>query len=291
MIIKKAKNILVATLLMTAMAMTVSCGGDDLKKTEKGLYYSFEKENPNAQKAQPGDLIIGEMIVKLDTLTLVDNMGKPDTLFPINPQYADPILYDGLLMLHVGDEATFTYDADSLFKGANPSMIPSELNYKAGTGQKFTYKLKVKSFMTTQEQQVAYEKMVKQLKEEEPAKLQEYLTKNNITVKPTADSLYIIVKEKGNGVKVTEGKEVTVHYTGRLLDGRVFDSSVDRGEPFTFPIGANKVIPGWDKGLMGQTVGSKLQLIIPSSMAYGDGGGMFYPYATLVFDVEIISVK
>ncbi|MBP5546162.1 MAG: FKBP-type peptidyl-prolyl cis-trans isomerase [Bacteroidales bacterium] len=286
MIIKKAKNILVATLLMTAMAMTISCG-DDFKKTEKGLYYSFEKENPEGQKVKEGDVLFGEMTVKFDTMTLSDNSGKPGPILPVHPYIIDPILYEGLLMLHVGDEATFSYDADSLANLMN-GQAPHP-NYKAGTGQKITYKIKVNSVIPWNEY-VAAE--MKKMKDEEPVKLQEFLKQNNINVEPTADSLYIITQQKGKGAKVTEGKEVTVHYTGRLLDGTVFDSSVERGTPFTFHIGANEVIPGWDKGLQGQTEGSKLQLIIPSSMGYGErGSGIIPPYATLVFDVEIISVK
>lgn len=286
MILKNTKNILMAALLMTATTMTVSCGGDDFKTTESGLSYKFEKENPKSQKVKEGDLLIGEMTVKFDTFTLADNAGKPGPILPVNLYMVDPLLYEGLLMLHVGDEATFSYDADSIAKLMNgQSPHPS---YKAGTGQKFTYKIKVDS-ITPWEEYVASE--MKKMKEQEPLLRQEYLKQNNINVQPTADSLYIIVNEKGNGVKVTEGKEVTVHYTGRLLDGRVFDSSVERGTPFTFKIGEGQVIPGWDKGLLGQTVGSKLQLIIPSSMAYGDGGGQMMPYATLVFDIEIISVN
>ena len=87
---------------------------------------------------------------------------------------------------------------------------------------------------------------------------------------------------------------IIVHYTGCLLDGTKFDSSVDRNQPFSFKIGEGQVIQGWDKGLLGQTVGSKLQLVIPSAMAYGErgaGGGQILPYSPLVFDVEIISVK
>ena len=97
----------------------------------------------------------------------------------------------------------------------------------------------------------------------------------------------------GDGASPTSGKPVTVHYTGWLLDGDKFDSSLDRGEPFTFTIGAGQVIRGWDEGVMGMKVGGKRQLVIPPDLGYGSrgaGGGVIPPNATLVFEVELLEV-
>lgn len=96
----------------------------------------------------------------------------------------------------------------------------------------------------------------------------------------------------GTGDTPTIGKEVTVHYTGRLADGTKFDSSVDRNQPFTTKIGVGAVIKGWDEGLMSMRVGGKRQLIIPPELGYGaSGSGTIPPNATLTFDVELLSVK
>lgn len=104
----------------------------------------------------------------------------------------------------------------------------------------------------------------------------------------------------GTGEKATSSKLITVHYTGWLYDaakpgkkGAKFDSSVDHGQPFTFPLGDGFVIPGWDQGLAGMKVGGKRTLIIPPDMAYGSrgAGGVIPPDATLVFDVELIKVQ
>jgi peptidylprolyl isomerase len=85
---------------------------------------------------------------------------------------------------------------------------------------------------------------------------------------------------------------VKVHYTGKLLDGTKFDSSVDRGEPFGFTLGKGQVIKGWDEGIGLMNVGGKATLIIPSSIAYGDRDmGTIPPYSTLVFDVELLEVE
>jgi len=96
----------------------------------------------------------------------------------------------------------------------------------------------------------------------------------------------------GTGTTAVAGKAVKVHYTGWLTTGKKFDSSVDRGEPFSFPLGGGKVIKGWDEGVAGMKVGGKRQLRIPPELGYGarGAGGVIPPNATLIFDVELLDV-
>lgn len=96
----------------------------------------------------------------------------------------------------------------------------------------------------------------------------------------------------GTGAEAQKGKRVSVHYTGRLQDGTKFDSSLDRGEPYTFVLGSGSVIQGWDEGLVGMKVGGKRKLTIPPSMGYGPSGmGPIPPNATLLFDCELMDVQ
>jgi FKBP-type peptidyl-prolyl cis-trans isomerase len=97
----------------------------------------------------------------------------------------------------------------------------------------------------------------------------------------------------GEGDAPVVGRAVSVHYTGTLLDGTKFDSSKDRGQPFTFTLGVGMVIKGWDEGVAGMKVGGQRKLTIPSDLAYGSrgAGGVIPPNATLIFDVELLAVK
>jgi FKBP-type peptidyl-prolyl cis-trans isomerase len=96
----------------------------------------------------------------------------------------------------------------------------------------------------------------------------------------------------GDGALARSGNEVTVHYTGWLLSGRKFDSSVDRGEPFSFSLGRGNVIAGWDEGVAGMKVGGRRKLTIPPDLGYGPygAGNVIPPNATLVFEVELLGV-
>jgi len=112
--------------------------------------------------------------------------------------------------------------------------------------------------------------------------------------------LQTIDQKQGNGAEAVAGKVVVVHYTGWLYDptasdghGAKFDSSLDRGAPFDFPLGSGKVIKGWDEGVVGMKIGGKRTLVIPPQKAYGERGAgrVIPPNATLLFDVELLDVK
>jgi peptidylprolyl isomerase len=109
----------------------------------------------------------------------------------------------------------------------------------------------------------------------------------------TPSGLKYVDLTEGDGATPTTGQTVTVHYTGTLENGKKFDSSRDRGQPFSFKIGVGQVIQGWDEGVGSMKVGGRRTLIIPSELGYGSrgAGGVIPPNATLIFDVELLDVK
>jgi peptidylprolyl isomerase len=117
-----------------------------------------------------------------------------------------------------------------------------------------------------------------------------------MTTQKTASGLQYSIEKEGTGQSPQPGKKVTVHYTGWLDDngkpGTKFDSSIDRGQPFTFTIGVGQVIKGWDEGVMSMKVGEKRRLIIPAELGYGNRGAgrSIPPNATLIFDVELLKI-
>lgn len=136
--------------------------------------------------------------------------------------------------------------------------------------------------------QEAQSKKFGAVKEEGAAYLAENAKKDGVTVLESGLQYEVISEGTGNKPAATDN--VTVHYTGKLTDGTVFDSSVERGQPATFPV--NGVIPGWVEGLQLMTEGSKWTLHIPYNLAYGEqgAGGSIPPFATLIFDVELIKI-
>jgi FKBP-type peptidyl-prolyl cis-trans isomerase FkpA len=108
----------------------------------------------------------------------------------------------------------------------------------------------------------------------------------------TASGLRYLDLAVGDGAEAVAGQQVTVHYAGWLLEGEKFDASVDRGETFSFPLGAGRVIPGWDEGVAGMRVGGHRRLVIPPELGYGEGGypPVIPPDATLVFEVQLFGV-
>ncbi|MDE7381742.1 MAG: FKBP-type peptidyl-prolyl cis-trans isomerase [Muribaculaceae bacterium] len=160
----------------------------------------------------------------------------------------------------------------SVFEGGEPAMQPDEAQKLI---QDYLADLQEKAAKTARE---AGEKFLAD-------------NKINENVKETASGLQYIIEKEGEGEHPTAESEVTVHYTGRLLDGTVFDSSVNRGEPATFPL--NQVIPGWTEGVQLMKEGSKFRFFIPSDLAYGPHGvpNVIPPHATLIFDVELIKIN
>ena len=299
------KQLRMATAMVAGTMLLAACGSSDMKgykQTDEGLYYRFEQQCKDSLQVQEGDVLVGEMTIRLDSTVLRTNVGRTERLMPAVPMY-DGVLHEGLLMMHKGDRAIFAVEADSMAKYMQPNQMPPM--YEPGKGMKFYYEINLQDIVSKEEfaaEQANYAQEMEKARDNEPELIANYVAEHGIKAQPNAKGLYVIVNKKGNGATVAPGREVTISYTGRLLDGTMFDSSNEADckasglqchEPLTYVVGKMGLIAGWDEGIMGQPEGSKLQLIIPSAMAYGSQGAgqMIPPSAPLVFDIDILSVK
>ena len=309
--------------LMAAVAVGLvftiaSCSNSpypDYDATENGLYYQFFKQDESAAKPQEGDIVRLVMSYKnsKDSVLFDSRVGNPSgnnyIEFPLQKSTFKGSFEEALAMMGVGDSASFIISADSVYLTTfkAPSLPPyiekgSVLTFEAKL-EKITSKTEAEAERNKQmEEQRA---MMAKRQAEEGSIFAKYLADNKITAKPTASGLYYIESKKGNGKKPKAGELVKVNYTGKLLDGTVFDTSDEataksagtyderrKYEPYEFPVGKAQVIPGWDEGIMLMSVGSKGQLVIPSSIGYGaQGGGPIPPFSPLVFDVELVAVS
>ncbi len=211
------------------------------------------------------------------------------------PKYKGDLM-EGLAKLAEGDSAQFILPADSfMYKTAGAQVLPDFIR----SGDEILFCVRLLDLIPKAEfeerQRIEMQKQMEDMSAKSAAEKtnrDEYLLKNGITQQPTASGLTVIMEQEGTGPKPQTGQKVTVHYSGYLTNGNKFDSSVDRGEPFSFTLGKGQVIKGWDEGIAMLSAGAKAKLIIPSSIGYGGRGmGSIPAFSTLIFDVELISFE
>jgi FKBP-type peptidyl-prolyl cis-trans isomerase len=215
-------------------------------------------------------------------------MGKPIQLKIAKASFKGDLM-DGLTLLTVGDSASFLINADSLFTKTFGAPRPAFID--SSSFLNFT----VKIISTTTDAALKAEelKAEKENAMKENEVIAKYIADKQITPSKSSSGLMYIITEPGSGEQAQAGKTVKVHYTGRLLDGTKFDSSLDRNDPIEFKLGQGMVIKGWDEGIALLKVGGKALLIIPSNLAYGSrgAGGVIPPFSPLTFEVELVSVQ
>ena len=301
------KSIFSMAMLAIMLMGTISACNDNspypgYKKTDTGLYYQFFKQNTGEQP-KVGDLMDLLISCTVNDTTIIVPKG-PNTLPLEAPLFAGDF-YEGMTMMHKGDSASFIVNIDSTFiKWFHQPSLPAEFN----STDVMRFEVRLDDFYPESEYAVRLgakikkdaEARIEKMKADHPEEtataaqhLTEFLAKNKVNVEPTASGLYYVMTQEGNGEKPEVGQMVQVHYTGKLLDGTVFDSSVERGEPITIPIGVGQVIPGWDEGIMLMSKGEKGVLYIPYYLAYGDrqAGDKITPYSNLVFEVELVDLQ
>lgn len=272
------------------------------QKNQNSLYYQFFTQN-EGELPKIGDLIEMKICCMVnDSTPLIPNtqnmMKLQESSFPGD-------LFEGLAMMHKGDSVSFIVNIDSTFKYLfMQPTLPAE--FKSTDVMRF--EIKVLDFMPEKVFAQKFANEVKNRNAERAAKLRnDYPEETDraaeefayyvglltmFGVEPTASGLYYMVTEEGNGEKPEVGKPVTMHYTGKLLNGTVFDSSVERDQPFQFVLGVGQVIPGWDEGVQLMTKGEKGVFYIPYYLGYGERDmGDIPPFSNLIFEVELIDFE
>ena len=301
----KKSIVMLAAMAMMMVGTMSACAEKNpypgYEKNQNGLYYQFFTQN-EGELPQVGDLIEVKISCMInDTTPLIPNtqnmMKLQSPAFPGD-------LNEGLAMMHKGDSASFIVNTDSTFKYLfMQPTLPAEFN----STDVMRFEIKVVDFMPEKVYAQNFANDVKSRNGQRAAQLQndyadesakaakelaDYLAKNKIEAMPTESGLYYVVTEPGNGEKPEVGKPVTMHYTGKLLNGTVFDSSVERDQPFQFVLGVGQVIPGWDEGVQLMTKGEKGLLYIPYYLAYGERDmGDIPPFSNLIFEVELIDFE
>ncbi len=267
------------------------------EKTETGLYYQIYTDIDDI-KPRPGQILSVHLSYGIKDSVIFDNRDRspePVDIMLMEPLYGSDI-NEGFAMMSKGDSASFIVDAESFFTYNVQSSVPDFIE----PGNKLYFDVVLIDFMDEEdyitEQERISEKLLERSEELarlEKEKLDDYLQKEDIDIKPLESGLIFIEMEKGDGEPVEPGRTVKVHYEGRLIDGTLFDSSIKAGKPIEFEAGRGQVISGWDEGILLMNVGGKAKMIIPSFLAYGKRGiqNIIPPFSTLIFNVEVVDMK
>ena len=303
------KNVVLG-LIAVAMFGIVGCSKyPGYKESDNGLYYKVDKNGSSKVEPNGGGVVLVDIVCKTEKGTVFFDTRKEQvpSYIPLSkPKYKGD-MSEAFWLFKEGDSGSFIVPVDTLTKYGQ-FKLPDSLK-----GQLFYFTIKVDSLIAKdiwnkriEQFQMQQQEAVKNMENSEQEIINSYLKENNITVAPTESGLYIIKNKKGSGKKIEAGNAVSVNYTGFLMDGRVFDTSIESVakkfnvfnpsrpyEPFTLNVGQGEVIQGWDEALLTMSVGDKVKLVIPSKLAYGARamGDMIPAFSTLIFEVEVLEIK
>ncbi len=283
--------------LISILFILISCV-DKEKVLDNGIELKYFK-NGNGIEIQDGEIVmINLQYFDYDGNELLKKVGNDPVVLQKDSSWeSNGIIYDVIDNLVKGDSVFFQLTTEQFFKNAPQSVeVPDSVKNKL-----ISFYCGVQDVMSQSEfedfQRVQYEKMQQEMEQQNENQLSidlelidNYLKENNINATKAESGLHYVVTKKGSGENAAPGDNVTVHYTGMLLNGEVFDSSLERNQPFSFQLGQGMVIRGWDEGITYFNKGSEGTLYIPSSLGYGPSGagGVIPPNAILIFDIQVL---
>ncbi len=300
------KGLLILT--VAALGFAACTGGP--KKGPAGLLYTIH-EDAKGDSIGEGDFISLNIIAKTDADSILYNsyeLDRASQTFVPKPVYAGDLFY-AIKLLTKGDSATIKIDLDSAEAKGQPRPQGIKGKYVI-----YTVKIEEVIHKDSANQQAFQQKVETYFKAEgekakksEVVKIQNFIEKNKLKADKTPTGLQIVTDIEGKGDQPVAGDSVVVNYTGKLISGKVFDTSVEATAkkenifnparapytPLSLIIGKGNVIPGFDEGVLKMKKGGKSTLIIPSSLGYGEQGmqgGMIGPFTPLIFELELVNV-
>lgn len=287
-----SKKIIISGLLslMAFAVLFTSCDRKHpgFKKTKSGLYYKIHLNNPEGRTIDTGSVVTLHLSYRTPSDSVFSSTYDrgPIILDQKASEYPGDI-YEGLSLLHEGDSATFVLGSDSFFVKTAGTVRPFFLD-SAGF---FYLDVKIEKVQSGEEYDAALEseKIAKRAMEAE--ELQAFLSDNNITQQPTPSGLVFVEKKAGKGKAPGLGNILKLHYTVKLITGTVLFDSKAQNDPMVHQIGSGRSGQGFDEGLSLMREGGEAMMVIPSKIAFGeDGYQAIPPFATVIFDVQLIKV-
>jgi FKBP-type peptidyl-prolyl cis-trans isomerase len=287
---KKMHLMLVATLLVL-----FSCSKPSpypgYSKSSNGIYYQLHAFGSSDRQVQPGDYITADISYHtLDDSTFFEGRR---TLRVTEPAYETSV--DAcFLMLSKGEKASFIIPAAPFFQQTLETSLPDFL--AAGDSMKFMVDLlEVQDEKEFRREKEAFLNWIDDFGQYEKVLLQQFLERKKVDAKPTPSGLYHVVLQEGSGPAVQQGDTVVVHYEGKFLNGKFFDSTRQRKQPFEFVYGTEwQVIEGMEEVIGQMREGEKALAILPSDVAFGKTGsstGIIPPYTSVVYEVTLVEVR
>jgi FKBP-type peptidyl-prolyl cis-trans isomerase len=294
------KKYIFGILLLCASTISVKAQ-NDLQRTARGVQYVIFTHNPG-EKIKQNDVITIDVIQKTGKDSVISStytMGHPIKI-QVQQSQALTDMMDIFPLLAVNDSILVKMPADSVFNGheeSRPPFFPK--------GSYINFYIKVQKIQSLSDAIAERNADIEKVKSEEGAQAAKYIADNKLVVKTTPSGLKYVITKTSLKPRPLTGDTVSVNYVGKLLNGQVFDSNIEAVakmsnldqpgrtyEPIKFPVNTSQVIKGWDEGLLLLHEGEKAIFVIPSALAYGnEGSGPIPPASTLVFDVELVSVK
>lgn len=277
------------TLIILACKQTPEYPG--YTKMDNGNYYKLLKIGESETRCKFSDFVTADIVYK----TMNDSVFfKGRRKFQIGrPKYQGAI-DECLPMLGKEESASFIISAHNFFTKTLGSSTPSFLK----TSGKMKIEIEIIDIQTAEQynrEKEAFIKWTEDFGEYEKIILKQYLQDSKLRLKPTENGLYSLVLQKGNDKKVNVGDTIVVHYEGRFLNGKFFDSTKKRNEAFQFVYGQQwQVIKGMEEAIATMHEGERSLFILPSEVAFGDSGsstGIIPPFTSLIFEVELISIN